>query len=320
MTDYTIGIDLGGTKIAAAILDRRSGTLTTRKVIPAQAHEGPDAVLARIAGLVRALIDESNLDEQIGGVGLGVPAVIDVARGLTLLMPNLPGDWVGKPVVDILRGQLNRPVWLVNDARAFTLAEATWGAGRGADTVVCFTIGTGIGGGIAIDGKLHLGLDATAGELGHQTIDPNGPPCGCGNNGCLESLASGPAITTYGIKAVLQGVTTNIGQLVNQDITRITPETIMRAAMSGDPVACEILERAGGYLGIGIANAVTMLSPNRVVIGGGVAALGDWLLNPARAMLKRRCRTAPTAKIEVVGAALGNDAGVIGAALWAASK
>lgn len=317
MNDYTIGIDLGGTKIAGAILDVHKGTLVARKVIPTQAHEGPDSVLSRIATLVFALIDEFGAGKSIGALGIGVPAVIDVDNGLTLLMPNLPGDWAGKQIVKILARKLDRPVWLINDARAFTLAEATWGAGRGAQTVVCFTIGTGIGGGIALNGQLHLGLDASAGELGHQTIDPHGPPCGCGNNGCLESMASGPAITALGIKAVLQGATTEIGKLVGQDITRITPETIMQAATLGDLVAREILERVGGYLGIGIANLVTILSPERVVIGGGVAALGDWLLNPAREVVKKRCRTAPITRIEIVRAALGDDAGVIGAALWA---
>lgn len=316
------GIDLGGTKIAVTLLGSEGGadgeTRIAQHSQPTQAHEGPDAVLRRIADAFAQTCHAAGIDPaQVGAVGLGVPAVIDLPRGMTLLMPNLPGNWFEKPVVGILSGLVGRPVWLVNDARAFTLAEANLGAGRGAQTVVCFTVGTGIGGGIALGGRLHLGRDARAAEFGHQTIDPNGPPCGCGNRGCLESLVSGPAIAAMGIRAVLQGVTTEIGRLVNQDITQITPEMIKRAAEAGDSVAREILERAGTYLGIGVSNVTTLLSPDRVVIGGGVAALGVWIFDPVRAVMRRRCTTVDVEHIELVRAALGGEAGAIGAALWA---
>src|SRR5437763_15827239 len=154
-----VGIDLGGTKIAAVLLD--AGNIIHQKTVLTQAHEGPDAVLKRAAALAGSLCHEANVAwSTIGGLGFGVPAVIDFERGQTLLMPNLPGDWPGKPVVTILEKLLGCPVWLVNDARAFTLAEANLGAGRGAKTVVCFTVGTGVGGGIALHGQLHLGLDS----------------------------------------------------------------------------------------------------------------------------------------------------------------
>jgi len=317
MTTY-IGIDLGGTKIAAAAVDVATGELIGRTVIPTDAHEGCEAVIKRMAEAVGEVCRSAGLERAaVGGLGIGVPAVTDMEKGYMLFSPNLPGGWRGVPVAATLREQTGLRSWIINDARAFTLAEATCGAGRGARTVIGMTLGTGIGGGIVIDGKLHLGLDGTAGEVGHQTIDPDGPQCGCGNRGCLEALASGPAIASLGVKAVMQGLTTEIGPLVERDLNRITPETIMRAAEHGDEVAREILERVGGFLGTGIGNLITILSPDRVVIGGGVARLGRWLLDPIQATVRQRCFATPLDRVQILPAALGTDAGVVGAAMWA---
>lgn len=316
-----IGIDLGGTKIAGAVWDAESLEVRERKTVPTQAHLGPDAVLERIAGLVRELGTMAGLEaSQIPGVGVGVPATFDADAGVIWLIPNLPGDWYGKPVIPILREMLGCPVWLVNDARAFTLAEATIGAGRGAASCVGITLGTGIGGGIAINGRLYLGLTGAAGEFGHHTIDLYGAPDGSGNPGGWEGMASGPAIAAMGMKAVAQGITTRIGDLVDFDLNKITPEVIVRAAESGDDVAKRILDTAGFYLGTGIANVITMLAPERVVIGGGVASLGDWIMTPIRETLKQRVHTVPLDRVEILPAALGSEAGVIGAAIWASQQ
>ena len=313
-----IGIDLGGTKIAAAALDVATGEIAGRTVVATEAHTGPPAVLRRMAMVVETVRASAGLRrEAVGGIGVGVPGVTDMDAGRTLFLPNLPTAWRAVPVAAMLAEATGYPVALINDARAFILAEATWGAGRGARNVAGLTVGTGIGGGIVIEGRLYMGLDGTAGEVGHQTIDPDGPPCGCGNRGCLEAFASGPAIAALGVRAVLQGMTTRIGALAEHDLNRITPETIMRAAEEGDEVAREILRRAGNYLGTGVANLATILSPDRVIIGGGVARLGEWLLEPVRATLRQRCHAVPVDRIEVVRAALGDDAGVVGAAVWA---
>src|SRR5919199_4656497 len=185
-----IGIDLGGTKIAGAAVNIETGVVSGRKVTATEAQRGPDAVLARMAELVEEVRRHAGLErEEIGGVGLGVPGVTDPEAGLTLFLPNLPGAWRGVPVVAVLRRLSGYGVALLNDARAFTLAEATVGAGQGAHTVVGLTLGTGIGGGIPRHGRLHLGIDGTAGEVGHQTIDPDGPRCGCGNCGCLGGVS-----------------------------------------------------------------------------------------------------------------------------------
>jgi glucokinase len=313
-----IGIDLGGTKIAASVVDVTSGEVAGQRVIPTDAYAGPDAVLTRMADLLLTVSHAAGLrPQQIGAVGVGVPGPFDQQTGQTLFLPNLAGMWRGVRVRDALRRAIDCPIWLINDARAFVLAEATLGAGRGAHTVVGLTIGTGIGGGIAIGGRLHLGIDGTAGEVGHMTIDPHGLPCGCGNLGCLETFASGSAITTLGIRAVVHGGTTRIGELVEHDLNRITPETIMRAAEAGDAVAREILGRAGAALGVGVANLVTILSPDRVILGGSVARLGAWLFDPVRAAVHERCRAIPVEQVQIVPASLGGDAGVIGAAVWA---
>ena len=257
---------------------------------------------------------------QSPGVGVGVPSSFDTEAGIIWMMANLPGEWAGKPVVTDLRQRLACPVSLINDARAFTLAEATIGAGQGAKSCVGITLGTGIGGGIAINGELYLGLIGAAGEFGHHTIDLYGLPDGSGNPGGWEGMASGPAIAAMGIRAVTQGVTTQIGVLVDFDLNRITPEVIARAADLGDEVAQKILQTAGFYLGTGIANVITMLAPETVVIGGGLAQLGDWIMTPIRETLTLRVHTVPLDRIAIVPAALGDEAGVIGAAIWASQQ
>jgi glucokinase len=316
-----IGVDLGGTKIAASVVDVGSGAVAARQIIPTDAQAGPDAVLARMGELILAVGRAAGLaPEQIGAVGVGVPGPFDQATGQTIFLPNLAGMWRGVRVRDQLRRAFDRPIWLINDARAFVLAEATFGAGRGASTVVGLTIGTGIGGGIAIGGRLHLGIDGTAGEVGHMTIDPYGPPCGCGNRGCLETFASGPSIATQGIRAALTGVPTQIGELAGHDLNKITPEIVLQAAEAGDQVARDILGRAAAALGVGVANLVTVLSPDCVILGGSVARLGEWLFGPVRAAVCERCRAIPVEQVRIIPAALGGDAGSIGAAIWASQQ
>jgi glucokinase len=201
--------------------------------------------------------------------------------------------------------------------RSITNGEWRFGAGRGVDTVAVFAIGTGIGGGLVINGQLHLGIGGTGGELGHTTIDFNGPRCGCGNYGCLEAYASGPAIAAAGMKAVSQGLTTRIGELCEYDLNRITPELIAKAAQEGDEVAKDIYEKAGFYVGIAAANICVSIGPRRIIIGGGVSQAGDLLLEPIRRTLKERVTIMPIDQVEVVPSKLGGNAGVIGVACWA---
>ncbi|MEA3345942.1 MAG: ROK family protein [Chloroflexota bacterium] len=315
---HHIGVDLGGKTLAAAAVDTASGRVLGRHEVSTLAKEGPEAVIARMAELIETVMAAAGLArEQIGGVGIGVPGVLDMERGLTLFLPNLPGTWPQVPLKAAIEAKVGLPTSLLNDVRAFTLGEKTFGAGRDLDDIVCLAVGTGIGGGIVIDGQLHLGIGGTAGEVGHQIIDPYGPPCGCGSRGCLEAFASGPAITAMALKAIAQGVTTRIAEMVEYDLNQVNPELIARAAKEGDPVARDIYERTGFYLGIGVANLITILSPQMVIIGGGVAQAGELLFEPIRRTVRERVHVTPLDQVQIVPAQLGTDAGLVGAALWA---
>ncbi len=314
---HYVGVDLGGTTMAAALLDKE-GHILEKTTVPTLAHEGHDAVIDRMAKLIHQVIERASVSlAQVGGIGIGVPGVLDMEKGLTLFLPNLPGTWPNVPLASRIEEAVGLPAFLLNDVRSITLGEKTYGAGREVDNMVCLAIGTGIGGGIVVDGKLLLGLDGTAGEVGHQIIDPYGPRCGCGNRGCLEAFASGPAIASMGVRAVKQGLTTRIGELCNYDLNAITPKLIAQAALEGDAVAKEIYELAGFYIGIGVANLITILSPQMVVIGGGVAQAGELLLAPIRETARQRVHVTPFEKVQIVCAELGTDAGMIGAAVWA---
>jgi glucokinase len=290
-----LGIDLGGTNVKAVVLE--SSDAAEPRVVgtdqaPTRAEEGPEAVIARLAAVGQEAMAAHG---PVDTVGLGLPGLFDPRRGVVLLFPNLPGEWHGRPVEGPLSEALGLPVTLVNDVRAFTLAETRLGAARGARTVVCLALGTGVGGGIMVEGRLHLGMDGTAGEIGHQTVIPDGPLCGCGNRGCVEAVASGRHL------AEMAGTP--------------TAEAAFAAARGGDPRARAAIERVAGWLGIAIANAVVLLSPDRVVVGGGIAAAGDLLLDPIRAEVLRRVTLVPAERISIVPGELGSIAGAVGAAL-----
>jgi glucokinase len=315
---HFIGVDLGGTTLTAAAVDVISGRVMGRHRIPTLAKEGHDAVLVRMVDLIQTVIADAGLSQMdVGGVGIGAPGVLDLERGVTLFLPNLPDAWRNVPVKATIEAEVSLPVYLLNDVRSFTLGEKTFGAGRDVDTIVGLAIGTGIGGGLVINGQLHLGIGGTAGEVGHQMIDPYGPPCGCGSRGCLEAFASGPAITAMALKAITQGLTTRIAEIVDYDLNKVTPEVIARAAQAGDPIAKDIYERAGFYIGIGVANLIAIISPQMVVIGGGVAQAGDLLFDPIRRTVRERAHVTPIEQVQIVPAQLGTDAGLIGAAVWA---
>ncbi len=315
-----IGCDLGGTNLRAAIVDVETGVVLHQISTATLAREGHDAVMKRMANLFLQVIQSAGMTkEEIGGIGIGVPGVLDLDKGETLFLPNLPGTWPHVPLRDTITKLTGLPATLLNDVRSITNGEWLFGAGRGVDTVAVFAIGTGIGGGLVVNGQLHLGIGGTGGELGHTTIDFNGPRCGCGNYGCLEAYASGPAIAAMGMKAVSQGLTTCISDLCEYDLNRITPELIAVAARQGDETAKDIYERAGFYLGMAAANVCVALGPRRIIIAGGVAQAGDLLLDPIRRTLRERVTVMPIEQVEVVQSQLGDNAGVVGVACWMAN-
>lgn len=316
-----IGCDLGGTNLRAGVVDPTNGKILADRSTPALAREGHDAVMERMAALMEQVITDSGLPKsEFGGIGIGVPGLLDLKNGLTLFLPNLSGHWKKVSLRDTIAGKVGLPTFLLNDVRSITYGEWKFGGGRGVDSMACYAIGTGIGGGIVVGGKLHMGVDGTAGELGHQTIDFNGPKCGCGSNGCVEAYASGPAIAAAGLKVVTQGATTKIGELAGYDLNKIDAALIAKAANMGDEIARDIYERAGEALGIAIANTLVTIDAHKIVIGGGVAQAGDLLLDPIRRTIQKRVFIMPLDEVEVALAELGGNAGIIGAAAFAASQ
>jgi glucokinase len=308
-------IDLGGTKIAGA-LALADGRLLAQQTVATQSHEGPAAVLGRIATLV------SDLARQAGSrpvaLGMGVPGLVDVRHGITRFFPNLPTHWRDVPAAEMLSAQTRCPVYLLNDVRLATLGELTYGHGRTAQTMAFFALGTGIGGGIVVDGQLRLGPLGAAGELGHQTILPDGPRCGCGNLGCLEALASGPAIAAEGVRLLLSGQAHGLYALVAGDCGAVTPKAMAAAAAAGDEAVRGALLRAAEYLGIGVANIVTSLHPDLVVLGGGVAEIGPLLFDTVRDVVRRRVRMFPPDDVRIEPSLLGEKAGLLGGVTLAA--
>jgi glucokinase len=292
-----LGLDLGVTNLKWAVVESGGDDWRTldRGQVLTHAEDGPDAVVGRIAETARGAMERW---PAVVSLGIGVPGLYDPVTGRTRFLVNMPGDWADRAVASPVAAALGLPVSLINDARAFGLAELRLGAGRGVRSIVGLTLGTGVGGVIAIDGRVHLGHDGTAGEVGHQTVDPDGPPCGCGNNGCLESFARADRI------AAACGTA--------------TVEAAVLAARAGDARALAGLAEVGRYLGIGIGNMITVVSPDRVIIGGGVAAAGDLLLGPIRDEVRRRVRTTSLDEVEILTAELGTWAGAIGAAVHGA--
>ncbi len=314
---YYIGIDLGGTNLRAAIADTDTGQIFHQRKRPTLANEGQEAVIGRIVELIRELTQDNGNVGSIKGVGIGVPGTPDIDTGVIQFLPNLPGKWINVPLQSIVEEEVELPVALINDVRAITLGEWIFGAGRGAQTIACLAIGTGIGGGVVVNGEFHLGIGGTAGEFGHHVVEVDGLPCGCGGRGCLELYASGPAIAAMGVKEVMHGHTTRIGELVNHDLNRIDAGTIVQAALDGDPIAKGILQRAGMYLGIAVGNILGVISPQKVIFGGGVSQAGDLLLRPIVQTINERVHVIPIQKVEFALAELGINGGLIGAALWA---
>ena len=309
MSDFFASIDLGGTNMAAAFADS-TGAVCAQIRVPTDSHEGPDGVVRRMAGMLRQLREQTGA--QPVALGVGVPGLVDSATGAVRLVTNFPTPWRDVPLAEMLQPAAGCPVYLLNDARAATLGELEFGHGRTVRDMIYFGLGTGVGGGIVIDGKLRLGPLGAAGEIGHQTIVAEGVLCDCGNRGCLETLVSGPAITAEGVRLYLSGMAPRLREICAGEAAKVSPETMGAAARSGDAHVLTALQRVGEWLGIGAANLVTALHPELIVIGGGVSGLGDLLLGPVRATLGRRVRMFPTDQVRVECSALGRDAGLLG--------
>ncbi len=306
-----IGVDVGGTNVKIALVSDK-GKIVYSNSIPTRAEMGYEYTVNSMKDAIRDLLKETKMkSNDIEGMGFGFPGQIDCQKGVVRLAPNIPG-WVNVPIANIMEKEFGILTRVDNDVRTATLGELNYGAGVGCENLVCITVGTGIGSGLVVNGKLVRGANNAAGEIGHiKLTNIGGPLCGCGDRGCLEAYASGPSIVALAEEYIRGGKSTKYRELANPDIT---PYIVAVAAKEGDPVARQIFRIMGEYIGMGLTSVVNLLNPEKIIIGGGVAEAGDILFEPIRETIAKRAMTIQR-EVEIVPAQLGNTAGVIGASL-----
>jgi len=305
-----LGIDLGGTNLRAAVVDKE-GTILGRARTDTRASEGPDAVIARLAEVARKAAADAGFDlAEAAACCVGSPGPLDAATGVVIMTPNLPG-WDNTPVAAPMTRLTGVPTFLENDANSAGWGEFWRGAGRGASEMAIYTLGTGVGGSVVVAGRLHRGRDQMAGHLGHAILVPDGRQCNCGAKGCLEQYCSATAVAREAREATRSGEKTGLDDLPPEEITA---RAVHEAAVAGSAFCKELIERTGRYLGIGIASLVNTLDPQVVVIFGGMAAAGEMLLGPCREAVREHALPPAKERVRIVPAELGEDAGVIGAA------
>lgn len=312
---FVLGIDIGGTNLVVGNVAEDGSVLHALGTEPTHAEAGATAVVDRLVALAERAIARTRREvpgAQIVGVGVGAPGPLDTRSGVVLLTPNL--GWVNMPLRKIIHDRLGLPTALDNDANCAVLGEWWVGAARGARHAIGITIGTGIGGGLVLDGKLYHGASDVAGEIGHTTIDTEGRRCKCGNYGCLEAYASGPNIAMRAIEAAEAGAETSLSRLVDGDLRKITAQTVYEAAREGDELALEVVNDTAKFLGAGIANLLNIFNPEVVVVCGGVTLAGDHLFVPLRREVARRAFRPAVQACRIVPGELLNTAGVYGAA------
>lgn len=324
---FDIGIDLGGTNIKMGLVDSL-GRVKASRVLLTRAASGPTQALKRIG----AVVEELGKRRRVASVGIGIAGLVDHAAGIVRVPPNLPG-WNGTPVKRSLERLTGLPVYCANDANVVAIGEWLYGAGRGCRHLLCVTLGTGVGGGIIAGGKLFAGANDAAGEVGHAAIFADGLPCCCGHKGCVERYVGARYVEDRArkrVRAQLKRLRDHKNQtslfpgmkhegpslmfdFAKGDTALITMREIGRAARAGDRLASALVDEVGDYLGAALANAVELLDPERIVIGGGVSGIGRPLLAAVRKSVFCRTQALPGRKLDIVFSELGIDAGIIGA-------
>ena len=310
-----VGIDIGGTNLVVGCVAEDGSRLHALAEEPTCAEAGATDVLDRLVALAARTIARTRAElpgVEIAGVGVGAPGPLDTRSGVVLLTPNL--GWVNLPLRRIIHDRLALPAALDNDANCAVLGEWWVGAARGSRTAIGITIGTGIGGGLILDGGLFHGASDVAGEIGHTTIDTDGRRCKCGNYGCLEAYASGPNIALRAREAIEAGAESRLPEYVGGDLARISAQTVYQAAKEGDVLALEVVNDTAKFLGVGLANLVNVFNPEVVVVCGGVTLAGEHLFTPLRREVARRAFKPAVAACRIVPGELVGTAGVYGAA------
>ena len=318
MKTHVAGIDIGGTKLATVVADS-TGHILSKVRKPTLAERGPEYALHLLFDMVRETVERAGLDQKsISAIGVSCGGPLDTKTGVVYSPPNLPG-WDALPLKAELESEFGIPVTIENDANASALAEYRFGGGCGYAALLYMTMSTGIGGGIVIDGEIYHGANDSAGEVGHQILLPDGPPCGCGKRGCLEALCSGPAIARRAQAAIRKqnatGKTATTELLTRADgrIETVKSEHVLAAARTGDALALQLIDETAYYMGWGIANLVNILNPDIVLLGTIAIAAGDLLLNPIRKTVAEFAMVRPAEAVKIEPAQLGEALGDLAA-------
>lgn len=312
---WYVGIDIGGTNLVVGLVPENGGEPQGLRIRATAPQRGADAIVSDIARMARESVRQvlgAGYHDAVLGVGVGSPGPVDRASGVVVESPNL--GWVDYPLQERIQELLDWPVVLDNDANCAAFGEWWVGAGRGTRSMIGVIIGTGIGGGIILDGELVHGSSDAAGELGHTTVDMTGRRCACGNYGCLEAYASGPNIAARAREGLEAGIPSTLTELVDGDLSLITAETVYEAVVGGDRYASEVMTETARILGTGIASTINVLNPEAVVIMGGVTRAGPVLFDPLRVEIRRRAFKVAAEACRILPAALPETAGVVGAA------
>ncbi|MEW5795729.1 MAG: ROK family protein [Candidatus Zixiibacteriota bacterium] len=309
------GIDIGGTNIKYGLVDCK-GKVLFKEQRPTLAEKGPEPLLHLIGNIgERLLLHAAEESLEVAGLGVGTPGTVDFKTGRVVGMsPNIVG-WKGTPIGNFLRERLNVPVWVDNDVNAVALAEHRFGAGAGYQSLVCVAVGTGVGGGVILNGKLWRGVTSAAGEIGHMSIDPNGPACGCGNKGCIEAFCSSSAILARCRAKLGDHLTPVFEEVLTGDPDELSIKKLFAAAKQRDEIALDVIAETARYLAMGLAGVVNLLNPELVIVGGGVADGGAGFVEAVAQEIRGRVCDSAGEKLRVVKASLGNSAGFIGAGI-----
>lgn len=313
---HLVGVDLGGTKILAGVFDAKFECLARIK-ISTKPERGPEGVIERVARCVRDVVDESDLSlKEIRGIGIGAPGAVNTEEGRVIFAPNL--NWKDVPLKKALEKELEVPVFLENDCKLHTLGVFDAELKGKVKQLIGIFLGTGIGAGIMIDGKLYTGFNGSAGEVGHMVIDINGPECGCGNHGCFEALASRRAIFRTIQAAVKKGQETLLVDMLGKDLADMRSGDIRKALRRGDRFVEKVIEQAAEYTGIAVGNLINLFNPEVIVLGGGIIEQLEHEMLPIIEKVARAHALPGTSKgIEIMATRLGDDAGITGGAVLA---
>jgi len=316
---YLAGVDIGVSKAVSLVIDLH-GNVISRSRLDIAPEMNRESSLKAILNMTKEVFSSlKSAQSKIMGIGISIAGLVDPEKGIALKAPNLP-EWHDTPLIDIFQKEFDLFCCLENDAKAMALGEVRLGAGRKCKNVFCALIGKGIGGGIIINGELYRGNHTAAGEFGHITVNHAGPVCNCGNRGCLEVMASGTAIAASAIRTVNTGIHTSIRKLVKGKIEKITAEVVATAARQGDEVALRLMNEAAQYIGIGLADVINLLSPEFIIIGGGVSGAGDFFIEEIKKTVEQRAFSYGLSAPEFALSTLGENASAIGAALLVMEK